>query len=119
MRLPAAALALPLLLEPAGAAAQTPQCRAPQQPQQIAELLFGRNIGDRPGVSERSFARFLEREIVPRFPDGLTVLATYHGLPGAQPVVVSFHKPDRLTGCAIGPQTEEARQVACYRPFIR
>lgn len=51
--------------------------------------------------------------------DGLTVLATYHGLPGAQPVVVSFHKPDRLTGCAIGPQTEEARQVACYRPFIR
>ena len=51
--------------------------------------------------------------------DGLTVLATYHGLPDALPVVVSFHKPDRLTGCAIGPQTEEARQVACYRPFIR
>jgi hypothetical protein len=74
MRLLAAALALPLLLDPGGAAAQAPQCRAPQQPHQIAELLLGRNIGDRLGVSEKSFARFLEREIVPRFPDGLTVL---------------------------------------------
>lgn len=51
--------------------------------------------------------------------DGLTVLATYRGLPGAQPVVVSFQKREPLTGCAIGPQTEEARQVACYRPFVR
>jgi hypothetical protein len=74
MRLLAAALALPLLLGPIGAAAQAPQCRVPQQPQEVAELYFGRNIGERLGVSERSFARFLEREIVPRFPDGLTVL---------------------------------------------
>lgn len=51
--------------------------------------------------------------------DGLTVPATCHGRPGAQPVMVSFHRPDRPTGCAIGPQTNEARQVACYRPFIR
>jgi hypothetical protein len=39
----------------------------------VAELLFGRNIGNRIGVSEAAWARFVDREIVPRFPDGLTV----------------------------------------------
>jgi Protein of unknown function (DUF3574) len=37
-------------------------------------LLFGRNIGDRARVSEREWVRFVDREIAPRFPDGLTVL---------------------------------------------
>ena len=39
-----------------------------------AELLFGRNIGDRLGVSETAFRRFTGKEITPRFPDGLTVI---------------------------------------------
>jgi hypothetical protein len=39
-----------------------------------AELLFGRNIGGRLGVSEAEFSRFVAREITPRFPDGLTVI---------------------------------------------
>ena len=51
---------------------------------------------------------------------GLTVLATYQGLPGAQPVVASFYEPGvKPQGCAVGPQTGEARAVSCYRPFIR
>jgi Protein of unknown function (DUF3574) len=45
------------------------------KPQQVAELMFGRKIGDRVGVSEAQWARFVDREITPRFPDGLTVLA--------------------------------------------
>lgn len=43
----------------------------------IAELLFGRSIADRPGVSEAAFRRFLDREVTPRFPDGFTLLDTY------------------------------------------
>ncbi len=39
-----------------------------------AELLFGRNIGERLGVSEEDWQGFLDAEISPRFPDGLTVL---------------------------------------------
>jgi hypothetical protein len=39
-----------------------------------AELLFGRKIGDRIGVSEAAFATFLAQEITPRFPDGVTVV---------------------------------------------
>lgn len=43
----------------------------------VAELLFGRNIADRPGVSESAFRRFLDAEVTPRFPDGFTLLDTY------------------------------------------
>jgi hypothetical protein len=49
-------------------------CLRPQAPMVEAQLMFGRNIGGRLGVSDGRFARFLEREIVPRFPDGLTVV---------------------------------------------
>jgi hypothetical protein len=55
------------------ASAQTPACRAGQMPREVAELLFGRKIGDRLGVSEAQWGRFVDREISPYFPDGLTV----------------------------------------------
>jgi hypothetical protein len=65
---------LALTLSGRSASAQPNECQAGQKPQQVAELLFGRNIGDRLGVSETQWARFVDREISPRFPDGLTVL---------------------------------------------
>jgi hypothetical protein len=57
-----------------GALAQPSECQAGQKPQEVAELLFGRKIGDRIAVSETQWGRFVDREISPRFPDGLTVL---------------------------------------------
>ena len=58
-----------------GAAAQNPMpaCQGTQQRRELAELLFGRDIGDRLGVSEPAWRRFVAHEITPRFPDGLTV----------------------------------------------
>jgi len=56
--------------------AQSTACRAPQESRQVAHLLFGRKIGDRLGVSAAQFGRFVDREISPRFPDGLTVFDT-------------------------------------------
>jgi len=35
--------------------------------------MFGRNIGSRIGVREDDFGRFVDREIMSRFPNGLTV----------------------------------------------
>jgi uncharacterized protein DUF3574 len=67
----AALLILPLL--DFSTSAQPLACSAPLKPQQVAELLLGRKIGDRLGVSETQFLNFLDREITPRFPDGLTV----------------------------------------------
>ncbi len=62
----------------AGAAAPGPACacRGAQQRQDVAELLFGRDIGRKLGVSEAAWQRFVAREITPRFPDGLTVTDT-------------------------------------------
>jgi Protein of unknown function (DUF3574) len=56
-------------------AAETPalSCAGAQRPKQVAELLFGRDIGHRNGVSERAFAHFVARELSSRFPDGLTI----------------------------------------------
>ena len=55
------------------ASAQPIACRS-GKPQQVAELMFGRKIGDRIGVTDTAWARFVDREITPRFPDGLTVI---------------------------------------------
>ena len=62
-----------LLLTFTGSAGAQPECRL-GKPQQVAELMFGRKIGHRLGVSEAQWARFLDREITPRFPDGLSVI---------------------------------------------
>src|SRR5262249_17292000 len=53
--------------------AQTITCTPNHTSMMQAELLFGRNIAGRLGVTEKAWARFLAREITPRFPDGLTV----------------------------------------------
>ena len=49
-------------------------CGPGQEAMLTAELLFGRKIGERLGVSEAAFRRFVDEEVAPRFPDGLTVL---------------------------------------------
>ncbi|MFZ0266540.1 DUF3574 domain-containing protein, partial [Caulobacter sp.] len=49
-------------------------CPAGQSPGRTAQLFFGRNIGDQVGVSEADFQAFIDAEVTPRFPDGLTVL---------------------------------------------
>jgi hypothetical protein len=50
-------------------------CHGAQQPKLVAQLLFGRDIGNRTGVSEAAWQHFVAHEITPRFPDGLTVVA--------------------------------------------
>lgn len=58
-----------------GATAQTPSsaCHGVLKRRDVAELLFGRDIGRRLGVGEAAWRGFVAREITPRFPNGLTV----------------------------------------------
>jgi hypothetical protein len=51
-----------------------PTCPAGQEAHRTAQLFFGRNIGDKPGVSDADFRRFMDEEVTPKFPDGLTVM---------------------------------------------
>jgi Protein of unknown function (DUF3574) len=55
--------------------AQLLACGDAQKPQQVVELMFGRKIADRIAVTEDEWARFVDQEITPRFPDGLTVFS--------------------------------------------
>jgi hypothetical protein len=56
------------------ASAQGPPCHAPALPMLRVELMFGRNVGDDLAVTEDAWAKFLASEVVPRFPDGFTVV---------------------------------------------
>ncbi len=85
MRMRAALLSLALLVPVSlggGALAQTtaetppsgPDCALLSgSPMVEARLFFGRNIGDRLGVTDKAWARFVNTDIAPRFPDGLTI----------------------------------------------
>jgi hypothetical protein len=82
-------------------------CPTGEDHRQVAELVFGRNIGQALGVSEADFTRFLDEEVSPRFPDGLTVSDSqgrwlYKG--------ETFKEPGkRLTLILIGP--DDRRKV--------
>jgi Protein of unknown function (DUF3574) len=58
----------------AGAQPATPSCHGTQQPKMVAELMFGRDIDRGVGVSESAWQLFVARELVSRFPDGLTII---------------------------------------------
>ncbi|HEX2815005.1 MAG TPA: DUF3574 domain-containing protein [Phenylobacterium sp.] len=51
-----------------------PICPVGQEAHRTAQLFFGRNIGDKPGVSEADFRKFMDEDVTPKFPDGLTVM---------------------------------------------
>lgn len=51
-----------------------PACPAGQEQLRTAQLFFGRNVGSQPGVSQAAFQKFVDEELTPRFPDGLTVM---------------------------------------------
>jgi len=69
----AAVIMLVLAALPVPAHAQLIECRGPTKSQQVAELIFGRSIGGRIEVDEAQWVLFVDNEITPRFPDGLTV----------------------------------------------
>jgi len=48
-------------------------CAAPAEERAVAQMYFGRNIGGTLGVSDAQWRTFVDSEITPRFPDGLTI----------------------------------------------
>jgi hypothetical protein len=116
--LAAAALSL---LSPA-ANAQSLECRANQKPRQVAELLFGRNIGNRLGVTEKLWAAFVDREITPRFPDGLSVLDVRgQWRDPARNIIV--HEPSKMVEIVLPGQADDLDRLdeigAAYKARFR
>jgi len=78
-------------------------CPAGQSPGRTAQLFFGRDIGDQVGVSEADFARFVDEELTPRFPDGLTILDAAGQWRGADGVV--GREPSKVVVLALPGRT--------------
>jgi len=62
-----------LLSSAAPILAATLDCPAGSERRIAAELYFGRNIGETLGVTEEAWARFVDEDVTPRFPNGLSV----------------------------------------------
>jgi uncharacterized protein DUF3574 len=114
--------AIILALWSGAASAQSPDCRAGLTSRQVAQLLFGRNIGGRLGVSEAEWGRFLDREISPRFPDGLTVLDAKGGWrdPTRKTLV---HEPSKLVEIVLPGKPDDGERLeqiaAAYKSRFR
>jgi hypothetical protein len=89
-----------------GAGAQLVDCRGGQKPSQVAEMMFGRKIGDRIGVSETEWNRFVEREITPRFPAGLTVFNA-SGQWQDQSTKKVVHEPSKIVQIVLPGEVED------------
>ena len=101
-----------------GAEAQVLDCLGGQRPSQVAELLFGRNIGRRLGVNEADWSRFVDREIISRFPSGLTMFnAAGEWRDGASNKIV--REPSKIVQIVLPGQAEDTARlneiVAAYK----
>ncbi len=98
--------ALLALLFAAPAAAQVPAqggtaCPPGMTATTSAEMYFGRYIGMKPEVSERAWRRFVDGEVTPRFPAGLSmydVTGQYRGADG-QPL----REPSKVLSIILDP----------------
>jgi len=78
-----------------------------------AELVFGRNIGAALGVSDADWKTFLDQEITPRFPDGLTVFDAAGQWRGANGAIVA--EPSKVLLVVLGGAPGEAEKVEAIR----
>ncbi|MEI9964099.1 MAG: DUF3574 domain-containing protein [Caulobacteraceae bacterium] len=63
-------------------------CEAGQSRATTAEMVFGRDIGGGLGVSDADWRAFLDQEITPRFPEGLSVIDVQGQWRGADGTIV-------------------------------
>ena len=83
----------------------------------VAELVFGRNIGNRLGVSEADWRRFLDEEVTPRFPSGFTVVdgrGQYRDQSGR-----IIREPSKVLTVALSSEAERERLAAIADAYRR
>jgi hypothetical protein len=83
-------------------------CPVGETRQDVAQMVFGRDIGQTVGVSEADFVRFLDEEVSPRFPDGLTVQDSegrwlYKG--------VDYHEPGKVLTLILRNGADDRRKL--------
>lgn len=85
------------------------------QQRPTAEIVFGRVIGVQPGpgVSEAEFANFLDSEVSPRFPDGLTIVdAQGRWTP---PAGTAIHEPSKMVMIVLPGRSDDHARLEAVR----
>ena len=88
-------------------------CPAGQSEGREVQLFFGRNVGDRLGVSEADFQSFVDEELTPRFPNGLTVLDAAGQWRGASGVI--GREPSKLVILVLSDRAGDEDKLAAVR----
>lgn len=111
---PMAAGMLLLLSSGSLTSARAASCTEGSAERLVVEMLFGRNIGSRVGVSQKAFRRFVDQEITSRFPDGFTLLDTIGQFraPGSRSIV---REPGKQIVIAL---TDEVRDLPRVREVV-
>ena len=78
-----------------------------------AELVFGRNIGETLGVSDGDWKAFVDAEVSPRFPDGLTVYDAAGQWRGTNGVLIA--EPSKLLLLVLSGAPGEADKIEAIR----
>ena len=92
-------------------------CPAGQSAGREVQLFFGRNVGDRVGVSEADFQSFVDQELTPRFPDGLTVLDAAGQWRGASGVI--GREPSKVVILMLPDRSGDEDKLAAVRRAYR
>ncbi|MDE2487271.1 MAG: DUF3574 domain-containing protein [Alphaproteobacteria bacterium] len=95
-----------IAIDAKGGPVEAVACSAGEARQDVAQMIFGRNIGERLGVSDEDFSRFLEEVVTPRFPDGVTVQDSqgrwlYNG--------VQYREPGKIVTLILRRQKDRAK----------
>jgi hypothetical protein len=110
--LAAATLAAASLLT-AGVSSARPACAPGLRPATTAQLFFGRDVGDAPGVSDEDWRAFVDQEVTPRFPGGLTVSDVYGQWRGPHGQFV--REPSKALLLVLKGEGDERRGVEAIR----
>ena len=90
-----------------------PSCPAGLREMTQADLYFGRNIGSAPGVSDEDWRRFVDEEVTPRFPNGLTVQDASGQWKGTDGTIV--HEASKHLSIVLSDTPDEAGKLAAIR----
>ncbi|MDO9223887.1 MAG: DUF3574 domain-containing protein [Caulobacter sp.] len=113
-----AALAVALVLPLAGCmslnvVADVDGCPGGLKPVTTAELVFGRNIGAGAGVSDADWRAFVDAEVTPRFPDGLTVADAAGQWRGVNGAIVA--EPSKVLLLVLKGEPDERTRIDAIR----
>jgi hypothetical protein len=98
---------------PALASIAVPSCGAGLDSRRTAQLFFGRNIGGTFGVTDADWQAFVDAEITPRFPAGLSVSEVAGQWRGPNGEIV--REPSKAVMIILADQPDEREKLDAIR----